>query len=115
MKRRGTDRLKLRNKRREVKLQREVRPTASTPPSPVTAAGSSENDGEGGRVLVRGKEARFREEKRQGRGCRRRRVEGHRSRVAEERREGLMRGGRRRREFGSEGEGRSIYIYENYQ
>ena len=43
-------------------------PTASTPPSPVTVAGSSENDGEGGRVLVRGKEARFREEKRQGRG-----------------------------------------------
>ena len=45
-----------------------MRPTTSTPPSPVTAAGSSENDGEGGRVLVRGKEARFREEKRQGRG-----------------------------------------------
>ena len=29
---------------------------------------SVESDGEGGRVLVRGKEARFREEKRQGRG-----------------------------------------------
>ena len=69
-----------------------MRPTASTPPSPVTAAGSSENDGEGGRVLVRGKEARVREEKRQGRGCRRRRAEGRRNRKAEERREGLMRG-----------------------
>ena len=93
-----------------------MRSTASTPPSPVTAAGSSENDGEGGRVLVRGKEARFREEKRQGRGCRRRRAGGRRSREAEERREGLMREGRRRREFRSEGEGRGIYIYicENY-
>ena len=69
-----------------------MRPTASTPPSPVTAAGSSENDGEGGRVLVRGKEARFREEKRQGRGCRRRRAGGRRNREAEERREGPMRG-----------------------
>ena len=38
-----------------------------------------------------------------------------RSREAEERREGLMGEGRRQREFGSEGEGRSIYIYENYQ
>ena len=74
---------------------------------PLSAAGfrrgreekSVESDGEGGRVLVRGKEARFREEKRQGRGCRRRRAGGRRSREAEERRDGLMREGRRRREF----------------
>ena len=43
-----------------------MRPTASTPPSPVTAAGSSENDGEGGRVLVRGKEV---DRQRQHRRC----------------------------------------------
>ena len=48
---------------------------------------SVESDGEGGRVLVRGKEVRFREEKRQGRGCRRRRAGGCRSREAEKRRE----------------------------
>ena len=65
---------------------------------------------------MRGKEAQFREEKRQGRECRCSRAGGRQSREAEERREGLMREGRRRREFGSEGEGRSIYIYmcENY-
>ena len=34
----------------------------------MTAAGSSKNDEEGGRVLVRGKEARFREEKRKRQG-----------------------------------------------
>ena len=65
---------------------------------------------------MRGKEARLRAEERQGREGRRRRAGGRRNREAEERREGLMREGRRRREFGSEGEGRSIYIYmcENY-
>ena len=80
---------------------------------------SVESDGEGGRVLVRGKEVRFRAEERQGRECRRRRAGGRRSREAEERREDRMREGRRRREFGNE-EGMEgdecLYIYfrENY-